>query len=274
MNQFSSEWAAIRHSHDMDRLEGSTSAGKVLDAIANTGSAVATVGAVVAPVAAPAFGIARATFVGLGLFRKASKFGRPSIEQMIEDIETGADAKFRGIDARLDGNDSAKREFDARLQSQEAETARLSALFHGLRSSDPEKHKRLGAITVGCIFADDLKPEGLDDMMRATVELRDRDIFVLKTLSERQRDTGTFYPLTSGDGTINRPREVWQALERDKFITLTNQMEIRSSLERLKGVGFCAEIQMMESNWLPRVLVTPLGEEFLLRLQEVAALPQ
>jgi hypothetical protein len=272
MNQFSSEWAAIKHGHDMERLQGSTAADKALDAIVDGGNTVAAIGAVVAPPAALVFGIARATFTGLGLFRKAWKLGKPSVDQMIEDIETGADAKFKEIDARLDGNDSAKKEFDARLQSQEAETARLSALFHGLRSSDPEKHKRLGAITVGCIFADDLKPESLDDMMRATVELRDRDIFVLKTLSERQRDTGTFYPLTSGDGTINRPREVWQALERDKFITLTNQMEIRSSLERLKGVGFCAEIQAMESNWLPRVLVTPLGEEFLLRLQEVAAL--
>jgi hypothetical protein len=68
---------------------------------------------------------------------------------------------------------------------------------------------------------------------------------------------------------MNRPREVWQALEQNKFITLVNQMEIRSSLERLKALGFCAEIQTTDSNWHPRVLVTPLGEKFLLRLQEI-----
>ncbi|MGA2831721.1 MAG: hypothetical protein ABSE55_01495 [Terracidiphilus sp.] len=150
----------------------------------------------------------------------------------------------------------------------------ISALaLRAMHTSVKDRLKRLARIVVNGVKEDDLEPESLDDMMRAATELKDRDISVLKALSEKQCTTGTFYPLTSHDGTLNRPREVWQALELDRFITLANQMEIRSSLERLKGVGFCAEIHTTDSNWLPRVLVTPLGEKFLLRLKEIAVQP-
>ena len=75
---------------------------------------------------------------------------------------------------------------------------------------------------------------------------------------------------STSDGTINLPRELWQTLERERFISPDNQMPIRSSLTRLQSLGFGAEIQTMESVWIPRFVVLPEGEKFLQRLRDVA----
>jgi hypothetical protein len=238
MNQFSSDWAARKHNREMDRLQGETAAGAVLDSIADNGAALATIGAVVAPAAAPVLGIARATFGGLGLFRKAWKLGRPSVDQMIEDIETGADIRFQEIEAKLDGHESEQKRFEERIRSQEAETARLSALFHGLRSSDPQKHRRLGALTVACIFADDMLPERLDDVMRAGVELSESDIFLLGRIYKLQvhiiRDS------TSSDSDrLQRITSDWTT--RTKLKSENGGIELskcRGSLARLQAQAF------------------------------------
>jgi predicted transcriptional regulator len=137
-----------------------------------------------------------------------------------------------------------------------------------MRTSVRERLKRLARIIVNGVKYDDLGSESLDDMLRAATELTDRDIIVLKTVNEQQHKV-TVYSLESVDGTIKFPREVWQVLDQDKFITPSNQMEIRSSLSRLQAVGFGSEIQTMESSWRPRFLVSPQGEKFLNYLEEI-----
>ncbi len=260
----------MKHGHDMDRLQGSTAADKALDSIADVGNAVATIGAAVAPPSALLFGVARATFVGLGLFRKAWKFGKPSVDQMIEGIEAGADTRFREIDARLDGKDAEKRVFDARLQSQEAETARLSALFHGLRSSDPVKHQRLGAMTISCIYADDMKPEGLDDMMRAAVELTERDVSLLAKIYRSQK--------TILDNRGSRPfshqwnEQVGGYWEQEFPRSENEHLSIRGSLMRLQSLGLiaAAETATRDGSIVHHPFGLPLeGKRFYERLQEI-----
>lgn len=147
----------------------------------------------------------------------------------------------------------------------------ISALaLRAMHTSVRDRLKRLARIVVNGVKEDDLEPESIDDMMRAATELTGRDISILVKVAEIQAKTATFYPLTTGDGTINRPREVWKALELERFISLQNQMEIRASLARLQSVGFGAEIQTTDSTWHPRFLVTPLGERFIERVREIA----
>jgi hypothetical protein len=147
----------------------------------------------------------------------------------------------------------------------------ISALaLRAMHTSVKDRLKRLARIVVNGVKDDDFEPENLDDMMRAATELTGRDISVLVKVAEIQAETATFFSLTTGDGTINRPREVWKALEGERFISPQNQMEIRASLARLQSVGFGAEIQTTDSTWHPRFLVTPLGERFIDRLQEIA----
>jgi hypothetical protein len=144
----------------------------------------------------------------------------------------------------------------------------ISALaLRAMHTSVKDRLKRLARIIANGVKYDDLEPENLDDMLRAATELTDRDITVLKKIADEQLKV-TIYSLTTVDGTINFPREVWQVLEQERFITPGNQMEIRSSLARLQAVGFGAEIQTTESSWRPRFLISPGGTKFLAYLQE------
>src|ERR1035438_2635924 len=170
----------------MDALQESPVVNRILDSVSGPGAVAATIGAVLVPPAAPALAVVRASLLGLGLFRKALKFGKPSAEQMVENMDEEANRQYQRIWEALDGHTARQQEFEARLQGQEAESARLSALFHGLRTSDPGKHSRLARLTINCVFVDDLKPESLDGMMRAVVELTGRDIAVLKSIYEMQ----------------------------------------------------------------------------------------
>jgi hypothetical protein len=141
--------------------------------------------------------------------------------------------------------------------------------LRAMHTSVKDRLKRLARIVVNGVKWDELDPEGLDDMLRAATQLTSGDIFVLQSVAETQ-SKATIYSLSTGDGTINLPREVWQALEQDRFITPGSQMVIRSSLARLQSLGFVADIQTMESTWLPRFLVSPEGEKFLKFLREIA----
>jgi hypothetical protein len=166
-NQFDGEFAALRHTREMEALGESGGVGLVVDAAISIGEK---------------FGLPAC----FGMFRRALKQGQPSAEKMVDDIEAAAFEEVRRIWEHLNGQKKRQEEFEARLHSQEAQTARLSALFHGLRTSDPKKHFRLGRLTINCIFADDLKPESLDDMMRAAVELNEADIVFLERIYAAQ----------------------------------------------------------------------------------------
>jgi hypothetical protein len=99
--------------------------------------------------------------------------------------------------------------------------------------------------------------------------LTERDIEVLAKVADVQRGI-TIYRMSTNDGTINLPREIWKKLEGERFISPDTQMPIRSSLTRLQSLGFGVEIQTMESSWIPRFVVLPDGEKFLQRLRDVA----
>jgi len=144
-----------------------------------------------------------------------------------------------------------------------------SLALRAMHTSVRERLKRMARIIANGVKNNDLEPESLEDMMRAATVLTDRDIFVLGKIAEQQRKDNV-YSMNTVDGTINFPREVWKILEQERFITPANQMEFRSSLARLQAAGFGAEIQTMESSWLPRFLVSPEGEKFLNYLQELS----
>jgi hypothetical protein len=146
----------------------------------------------------------------------------------------------------------------------------ISALaLRAMHTSVQNRLKRLARIVVNGVKEDDLEPEILDDLLRAASELTERDIEVLAKVADVQRGI-TIYRMSTNDGTINLPREIWKKLEGERFISPDTQMPIRSSLTRLQSLGFGAEIQTMESSWIPRFVVLPDGERFLQRLRDVA----
>jgi len=142
--------------------------------------------------------------------------------------------------------------------------------LRAMHTSAQDRLKRLARIVTNGVRVEDLAPEWLDDSLRAATELSGDDIRILSTVSVQMQKARLVYSMSTTDGTINHPREVWQALEQRKIITLSNHLSIRGSLARIQSLGFGVEIQTMESSWLPRFVVTPEGERFLRSLQEIA----
>lgn len=215
MNQFDGEMAAIRHQREMESL-GESKVSVVLSRIGDVGSE---------------FGVP-----GAGLFAKALKGGQTPVEKVVEQIENGAYKEIARIWMHLEGQDVRQREFESRLQSQEAHGAYLSAILHGLRTSDPKKQVRLGTLTINCIHANETEPETLDDVMRAAVELKDVDILFLGGIC---RNWG---PKTSADGDapfdtpfmFEKMFEIWQQLESSQR---KSESVCRGSLARLQAHG-------------------------------------
>ena len=88
--------------------------------------------------------------------------------------------------------------------------------LRAMHTSVKDRLKRLARIVVNGVKEDELDPEGLDDMLRAATQLTNGDISVLKSVAEAQ-SKATIFSLSTGDGTINLPREVWQSLELRRF---------------------------------------------------------
>jgi hypothetical protein len=179
-----------------------------------------------------------------------------------------ADALIDDIRRLYRLHEELKKQFDERINSPEFNAAVANATLHITRTNVETRLKRLTHLISNGVKGNDLETESLDDMMRAAVELKDYDLHVLNTLLNQQQKTAD---RTTGkvDGIINKPIDVWSALNQSGFYTAENYMVILTSLERLKSVGFCAEIQTMAPSWLPRVMATPLGEAFLKRIHEI-----
>jgi hypothetical protein len=249
---------------------------RILDGVSRTGAVVATIGAALVPPAAPALAVFRTSFLGLGLFRKALKFGKPSAEQMVEEMDAEADRQYQRIWEALDGHTERQQEFEARLQGQEAESARLSAFFHGLRTSDPGKYSRLARLTINCIFEDDLKPETLDEMMRATVELTEHDINVLGSIYKMQIHLFAAQELQKEyRWRIDAIRSLWeQHWDNQAFSSYqgVNGQAFNSSCARLQSVGLIASIgtkTILRGPTMHDYELLPEGKKFHERLQEI-----
>jgi hypothetical protein len=254
LNQFNGELAALRHQREMESLGESPGVDRVLDVTVKLAE--------------------RAGLPPLmGLFRKALKLGQPSVEQMVDNLEFAAYEESRRIWGHLEGQAERQKEFEARLNSHEAQVAYLSACFHGLRTSDPQKHSRLALLAINCIFMDDLKPESLDDMMQAAAELRDADIVMLGKLYELwkpllERVERAKLATSSSPNFHNEFQNVWHRFGRS--LDPAEQLEYRGSFARLQSHGMIQ--QVMFSNYEvgrePYVLLEG-GAKFYERLREI-----
>lgn len=253
MNQFDGELAALRHQREMDSLGQSPGVDLILD---GTDKLAETVGL-------PSL---------TGLFRKALKLGQPSVEKMVDDLESAAFEEIRRIWKHLEGDSDRQNEFEERLNSQEAQVAYMSACFHGFRTSDPEKHSRLACLTINCVFAGDLKPESLDDIMRAAVELKDADIVLLSKIYDSQRSI-LKHPSMDRSAWFQLIQSRWNEFVDSGALDPSKHLTYRSSFSRLESHGLIQkfrEISTAAVGLEPYALLEE-GKKFYERLQEIAA---
>jgi DNA-binding transcriptional MerR regulator len=197
------------------------------------------------------------------------RLGTSKVSENLEVLGQATEDALSRVENVLREHGTSIDEIKRRLESEDLKSAMASASLQALRTTQKDRLVRLSLVLANGLKENDLKPESTDDMMRAAVELKDIDLQVLNTVLDQQRKTTTL-SLSTVDGIINQPIEVWRPLNQSGFFTAENHMEILTSLERLKSLGFCAEVQTMTPSWLPRALVTPLGEIFLKRVREIA----
>jgi len=251
MNQFDGELAALQHQRKMESLNTSS-----------ISSGLSTIADAVSQFGVP----------GMGLFAKALKSGQTPVEKVVEQLENGAYAEIARIRKHLEGQDACLKEFGARLQGQEAQSAYLGAILHGLRTSDPRKHIRLGALTINCVYAADLGPENLDGMMQATVELKEEDIVLLGNLFRWQNHILTEKGMNSNKWFSDIQGAHKQFVESGA-LNHQNHLEFRSSYMRLESLGLIQQITSINNFYgvgfeLYALLLE--GKKFYERLQEIA----
>jgi hypothetical protein len=250
-NQFDGELAALQSRREMESLSTS-SVFPVMSEIADV---------------AGEFGVP-----GAGLFAKALKSGQTPVEKVVEQIEKGAYAEIARIWKHLEGQDTKLTEFNERLQIQEAKNAYLSAVLHGLRTSDPKKQSCLGALTVNCIYLNDLKPESLDDTMRAAIELKREDVIILGNLYEWQNQILSERGMTpqKWHGDIQQAQ---RRLIDSRVLNATEHLTYKSSYARLEALGLIQRETSAGDYGVGYELYVLLmeGKKFYERLQEVGA---
>lgn len=183
---------------------------------------------------------------GAGLFAKALRSGQTPVEKVVEQLESGACKEIARIWKHLREHDAQYEEhfkdFETRLQSQEAQSVYLSGVFHALRTSDPKKHLLLGRLSINCVFANELSPESLDGMMRAAVELKETDIGLLGRIYESQKQVVQQSPSLFSHQWCERVIAYW---EHDFAREQRDHLAIRGSLSRLQSAGLIVEVRTM-----------------------------
>jgi len=221
MNQFDGELAALQNQRRMEQLHGPAGVENALDAFASWAS--------------------QAGLSGMGLFRRALKSGQTPVETLVSQLESAASEEIRRIWEHLKGQEEKLKEFAERLKSQEAQAAFFAAIFHGLRTSDPQKQARLAILTINSVHADAMGSESLDDLMRASVELTDWDIDVLGKMYASQKHLISRH--SASHDWSEQVGHLWTEWNRTFGLGENQHLKLRSALSRLQSHGLIAEAQ-------------------------------
>jgi hypothetical protein len=151
----------------------------------------------------------------------------------------------------------------------------ISALaLRAMHTSVEGRLKRLAQIVVNGVKENNLEPEGIDDMMRAAVELTGRDVRLLERIYTRQRQIladAQKWPMQWYDN-VRRDWQAWTVEEAADFRQGTRSFfELKASLSRLAAFGFIIAVPPVGTSNSPGAdpyAILLEGENFHKRLQE------
>jgi hypothetical protein len=244
--------------------------GALESATSVAGSAVALGASLV--VGGPAgLALAGSVVAGMGIVAWFRKLGTTKVEENLEALGQAAEDAFNRVERVLSEQGKSIEEIQDRFKSEELMQAMASASLQALRTTEEERLKRLALVLANGVKEGDLEPESLDDMMRAAVELRDRDIVLLgkicisqRSLLQQQRGRDTTY-------WFGELQSVWDQFVRSGALDASKHLVYRSSFSRLESRGL---IQKFREISTARVGLEPYalleeGLKFYDRIQEI-----
>jgi hypothetical protein len=208
-----------------------------------------------------------------GFLKRILKSGQTPLEKVVENLESACLYEHEQINNRLVGHDDKILEFEKRLQSVEARDAYFASVVHGMRTSDPAKHSRLGILTVRSIYVGKLNPENLDNLMSATVMLQERDIALLQKIYEYEINTLRRTKRGNRDSTnlFGDLQSDWNELLKARVLDDTTQLVYRSSLGRLESLGFIQQFAISDAGFgHERYVLLEDGVVFVERIKEIS----
>jgi len=278
------EVAADNQRRRMEEVSRSPVDGAVESAIFVASPALAVGSALTAngTTSAMALTIAGGVVAGLGIVDWFRNLGNSKVNENIEALGRATEEALNRVESALQEHGTSIDEIKARIESPEFKEALASASLQALRTSQSKRIKRLANILANGVKDGDLEPEGLDDSMRAAVELGVTDVAVLRFISSSQIEL-----VTSGykDAIYGWPHAWLHEVQMRWQASLTNREQAftqgdfdagfwRSSLARLQAFGFIAPVQPNPTTNSPGEEpygLLPRGQEFLNRLSEVFA---
>jgi hypothetical protein len=170
-------------------------------------------------------------------------------------------------------HEELRHQFDNCLESSEFNAAVANATLHITRTNVEIRLKRLSHLIVNGVEASDLEPEGLDDMMRAAVELKDEDIILLDKLyaSQNRRLLMQVRIGQSPDWWHGSFQTVWQEFINSGALNRQEHLKYRSSFARLESAGLVQHLDNVGTYGIgcdPYALLFE-GKKFHERLQEI-----
>ena len=234
------EVAAENSRRKMEETSKSPVGGVIENAVSLARPALVVASAVVATGAAAGTGLAVAGSVvaGLGIVDWFRKLGAAKVNENLESLGQATEDALNRVERVLLEHGTSIDKIKSRLNSQDFKDGMASAALQALRTTQADRLKRLALILANGVKEDDLGPEGLDDMMRAAVELKEADIRMLKRIYDSQiriigQDHFSFQ-------WRDRVDSAWaHDFGRDE----RGHLEIRGSLSRLESVGFLASVR-------------------------------
>lgn len=181
-------------------------------------------------------------------------------EQLVDDIG----ALYRA-------SEELSRRAEEVLESDEFNEAVANATLHITRTNIETRLARVARLIANGVKLCDLKPEPLDDMMRAAVELRDEDVLLLgkicdsqRSLLQQQRGRDTTY-------WFGQLQTVWDEFVRSGVLNTSKHLVYRSSFSRLEASGLIQRFRDISTAGVgqePYALLEE-GLRFYERLQEI-----
>jgi hypothetical protein len=256
----------------MEGISKSPVGGVIEDAIslARPALVVVSVAAATGAAATSALAVAGSVVAGLGIVDWFRKLGSAKVNENLESLGQATEEALDQVERVLLEHGTTIDEIRSRLNSKEFADGMASASLQALRTAQADRLKRLALILANGVKENDLGPEGLDDMMRAAVELKDEDITLLGKLYLSQNS----FLVREGknpDKWHGDIQQVWHIFVDSGNLPRHEHLSYRSAFSRLESVGLVQQIAGIGHYGVGHDLYALLmeGKKFHERLQEI-----
>jgi hypothetical protein len=167
--------------------------------------------------------------------------------------------------------ENLKQRFDENVNSSAFDAVVANATLHITRTNIESRLKRLAHLIANGVKEDDLGPEGLDDMMRAAVELKDADVVLLGKIYDSQKSLIKQRGLNPSNW-FGQIQTYWNAFVDSGALDASKHLVYRSSFSRLESHGLIQKFREISTAGVglePYALLEE-GLKFYERLQEIA----